>query len=45
MDSAPGQNDRYIRYISAIWDGPLPVTAELIEIVYPVPWHGYVTCR
>src|ERR1700678_615929 len=32
MDSAPGQNDRYICYILAIRDGPLPVTAELIEM-------------
>jgi hypothetical protein len=33
MNSALGQNDRYIRYISAIWEGPLRVTAELIEMV------------
>jgi len=33
MISALGQNDRYIRYISAIWEGPLRVTAELIEMV------------
>ena len=33
MISALGQNDRYIRYISAIWEGPLCVTAELIEMV------------
>ena len=38
MDSAPSQNDRYIRYISAIRDGPLPVTAELIEMAQ------YVDC-
>jgi len=33
MISALGQNDCYIRYISAIWEGPLCVTAELIEMV------------
>ena len=38
MISALGQNDRYIRYISVIWEGPLRVnalrvTAELIEMV------------
>ena len=32
MDSAPGQNDHYICHISVIQDGPLPVTAELIEM-------------
>jgi len=33
MNSALGQNDRYLRYISAIWEGPLRVTAELTEMV------------
>jgi hypothetical protein len=33
MNLALGQNDRYTRYISAIWEGPLRVTAELIEMV------------
>ena len=39
MDSAPSQNDRYIHYISAIRDGPLPITAELIEMAQ------YVECK
>jgi len=33
MISALRQNDCYIRYILAIWEGPLRVTAELIEMV------------
>jgi len=33
MNSALGQNDRYLRYISAISEGPLRVTAELTEMV------------
>jgi len=33
MNSALGQNNRYLRYISAIWEGPLRVTAELTEMV------------
>ena len=32
MNSAVGQNDCYLHYISAIWEGPLRVTAELIEM-------------
>src|ERR1700678_3506489 len=32
MDSAPGQNNRYNRYISAIFEAALRVTAELIEM-------------
>jgi len=32
MNLAVGQNDRYLRYISAIWEGPLHITAELIEM-------------
>ena len=39
MDLAPSQNDRYICYISAIRDGPLPITAELIEMAQ---YHRYV---
>ena len=36
MDLAPGQTDHYIRYISVIQGGPLPVTAELIKMAqYP----------
>jgi len=33
MNLALGQNDRYLHYILAIWEGPLCVTAELIEMV------------
>ena len=33
MNLALGQNDRYLCYISAIWEGPLHVTAELIEMI------------
>ena len=33
MNSALDQNDRYLRYISAIWEELLRVTAELTEMV------------
>ena len=33
MNSALGQNDHYLCYISAIWEGPLHVTAKLTEMV------------
>ena len=33
MVSAHGKNDRYMRYLSAISEGPLRVTAELTEMV------------
>ena len=33
MISALGQNDCYIHYILAIWEGLLRITAELIEMV------------
>ena len=33
MNSALGQNDRYLHYILAIWEGPLHVTAKLTEMV------------
>jgi hypothetical protein len=33
MVSAHGKNDRYMRYISAISEGPLRITAELTEMV------------
>ena len=33
MNSALGQNDHYLCYISAIWEGPLCVTAKLTEMV------------
>jgi len=32
MNSAVGQNDRYLHYISVIWEGLLCITAELIEM-------------
>jgi len=32
MNSAVGQNDRHLRYISVIWEGPLRITAKLIEM-------------
>jgi len=41
MISALGQNNCYIHYISAIWEGPLHVTAELIKMVqYHKKHHG-----
>ena len=33
MNLALSQNDRYHHYISAIWEGPLHVTAKLTEMV------------
>ena len=33
MNSAVGQNDCYLCYISAIWEGPLCVTAKLTKMV------------
>jgi len=32
MNSAVGQNDCYLCYILAIWEGPLRITAELIKM-------------
>jgi hypothetical protein len=34
MDSALGRMDRYIHYISAISEGPLRVTAELVLVLF-----------
>ena len=45
MDSAPSQNDRYIHYISAIRDGLLPVTAELIEMAQYYIYATYTRTR
>jgi hypothetical protein len=41
MNSALAQIDCYIRYISAIWEGPLRITAELIEMVQYVTGNKY----
>ena len=44
MVSAPGQNLRDIRYISALCEAPLRVTAELNEMVQYVEQDDAVLC-
>ena len=45
MNLALGQNDHYHYYISAIWEGALCVTAELIEMVQYVDLQSLQRCK